>query len=51
MTGKNPKQDLGDVDVHTKFNKILSICSQDIVRKQNCNVNQGAVTPSKFCKK
>ena len=35
MTGNNPKLDLVNVDVHTKFSLILSICSQDIERKQN----------------
>ena len=34
MTGNNPKLDLVNVDVHTKFGQILSICSQDIERKQ-----------------
>ena len=37
----NPKLDLVNVDVHTKFGQILSICSQDIERKQNSDVNQG----------
>ena len=32
MTG-NPKLDLVNVDVHTKFGQILSICSQAIERK------------------
>ena len=30
MTGNNPKLDLVNVDVHTKFGWILSLCSQDI---------------------
>ena len=30
MTGNNPKIDLVNVDVHTKFGQILSIRSQDI---------------------
>ena len=30
MTGNNPKLDLVNVDVHTKFGWILSIHSQDI---------------------
>ena len=38
-TGNNPKLDLVNVDVHTKFGRILSIRSQDIERKQNSNVN------------
>ena len=53
MTGNNPKLDLVnvdmhnpkldhvDVDVHIKFGRILSICSRDIERKQNSDVNQG----------
>ena len=41
MTGNNPKLDLVNVDVHTKFVQILSIRSQDIEPKQNSDVNQG----------
>ena len=33
MTGNNPKLDLVNVDVHTKYGLILSIRSQDIERK------------------
>ena len=33
MTGNNPKLDLVNVDVYTKFGRILSIHSQDIERK------------------
>ena len=40
-TGNNPKLDFVDVDVHTKFGQIVSICSRDIERKQNSDVNQG----------
>ena len=32
-TSYNPKLDLDNVDVHTKFGRILSIRSQDIERK------------------
>ena len=39
MTGNNPKLDLVNVDVHTKFGLILSIRSQDIERKPNSDVN------------
>ena len=39
MTGNNPKLDLVNVDVHTKFGQILSIRSQDIKRKRNSDVN------------
>ena len=41
MTGNNPKLDHVNVDVHTKFGQITSICSRDIERKQNSDVNQG----------
>ena len=41
MTGNNPKLDLVNDDVHTKFGPILSICSQHIERKRNSDVNQG----------
>ena len=41
MTGNNPKLDLVNVEVHTKFGQILSICSQYIEGKQNSDVNQG----------
>ena len=41
MTSNNPKLDHVNVDVHTKFDRILSIRSQDIERKQNSDVNQG----------
>ena len=41
MTGNNPKLDLDNVDVHTKYGQILSICSPDIERKRNSDVNQG----------
>ena len=41
MTGNNPKLDLVNVYVHTKFGQILSIHSQDFEWKQNSDVNQG----------
>ena len=41
MTGNNPKLDLVSDDVHTKFGRILSICSQDFKQKRNSEVNQG----------
>ena len=41
MRGNNPKLDLVNVDVHTKFGTILSIHSQDIQRKRNSDANQG----------
>ena len=39
MTDNNPKLDLVNNDVHTKFGRILSIRSQDIERKRNSDVN------------
>ena len=41
MTGNNPKLDLVNDDVHTKFGRILTMRSQDIEQKQNSDVNQG----------
>ena len=41
MAGNNLKLDHFNVDVHIKFSKILSICSRDIERKRNSDVNQG----------
>ena len=41
MTGNDPKLDLVNVDMHTKFGQILSFHSQDIEWKQNYDVNQG----------
>ena len=41
MTGNKTNLDLFNDDVHTKFGQILSICSQDIERKRNSDVNQG----------
>ena len=38
MTGNNPKLDVVNVDVYTKFGQILSIRSQDIERKQNSDI-------------
>ena len=41
MTDNNPKLDIVNVDVHTKFGWILSILSQDIEWKRNSDINQG----------
>ena len=41
LTLYNPNLDTINVDVYTKFGKILSIGSQDIERKQNFEINQG----------
>ena len=37
----NPNQDLVNINAYAKFGQILSICSQDIERKQNSDLNQG----------
>ena len=41
MSGDNPKLDIVNVDVHTKFGQNLSTGSQDIEQKQNYDSNQG----------
>ena len=41
MMCNNPDLDLVNMNVYIKFCEILSICSQDIERKQNFEVNQG----------
>ena len=50
MTGDNPKLDHVNVDVHTKFGQILSICSGNIERKRNADVNQGQQLCQNFAK-
>ena len=50
MTGNNPKLDLVNVDVHTKFGLILSNRSQDIERKRNSDINQGPLLHQNFAK-
>ena len=40
VTGNNLKLDHVNIDVHIKFDQILSICSRDIERKRNSDVNQ-----------
>ena len=50
MTGNNPKLDLVNVDVHTKFGRILSMRSQDIEWKRNSDVNQGPQLRQNFAK-
>ena len=41
MMCNNPKLDLVNMNAYIKLGEILSICSQDIERKQNLGVNQG----------
>ena len=50
MTGNNPKLDLVNDDVHTKFGRILSIRSEDIERKQNSGLSR-AVNSVKILQK
>ena len=50
MTVNNPKLDLVDDDVNTKFGRILPIRSQDIERKRNSDVNQGPLLRQNFAK-
>ena len=50
MTGNNPKLDLVNDDLHTKFGWILSIPSQDIEPKRNSDVNQGPLLHQNFAK-
>ena len=50
MTVNNPKLDLVDDDVHTKFGRILPIRSQDIERKRNSDVNKGPLLRQNFAK-
>ena len=42
VTGKIPNLDLVNINAFIKFGKILSICSKDIERKRNSNINQGS---------
>ena len=41
MTSNNPRLDVVNVDVDTKFGQIWSIRSQAIEQKRNSDVNQG----------
>ena len=41
MTANNPTIDLVSINSYIKFGQNLSICAQDIERKQNFGVNQG----------
>ena len=41
LTLYNPNLDTINVNVYTKFDKILSIGSKDIERKRNFEINQG----------
>ena len=41
MTCNNPKLNFVNMNAYIKFGEILSICSQDIERKQNFGINHG----------
>ena len=41
ISGHNSHLDLVNMNANIKFGEILSICSQDIERKQNFAVNKG----------
>ena len=41
MTGNNHNLDLVNINDYIKFGQILPICTQDIERKRNSEVNQG----------
>ena len=50
MMGNNPKLDVVNADVNTKFGQILSIRSQDIERKLNSDINQGQLLRQNIAK-
>ena len=41
MIGNNLKLDLVNFDAHKKIGQILSMCSQDIERKRNSDIDHG----------
>ena len=41
MTGNSPNFDVVNINAYIKFGEILSICSQDIERKQNLTSIKG----------
>ena len=41
MTCTDPKIDVVNINAYLRFGEILSICSQDIERKQTFSLNQG----------
>ena len=50
MTGNIPKKDLVNVNVHTKFDQILTYCSLDIEGKRNSDINQVPKRRQNFAK-
>ena len=51
MTGINHNLDLVNMNDYIKFGQTLSICSQDIERKQNSDINQGPKLCYKLAKR
>ena len=41
MTDNNPNLDLVNINSYTQFGQTLSICSPDIERTRNSDINQG----------
>ena len=50
-TDNNPNLDLVNKEAYTKFGEILSICPEDIERKQNSDINHGQKIYYKICEK
>ena len=50
MTCINPKLDLVNMNAYIKFGENQSICSRDIDRKQNFDVNKGPYSGTNFRK-
>ena len=46
----NLNLDLVSINAYPKFGQIPSICSQNIERKQNSDINQGSLVCYKFAK-
>ena len=51
MTANNPNPYLVNIDAYIKFGEILSICSQNIKRKQNSDPIKGLNSITNFAKK
>ena len=51
MTGNNSNLDLVKMNAYIKSGGIMSICSQDIERKQSSGVNQGQYLWYKYARK
>ena len=42
LTTNNPNLDVVNINAHAKLGQMPSICSQDIERKRNSDINQGS---------